>query len=165
METRESKSSHTQVKPIKGDLTAVDVARLDQALDACDFLLEHLTPEVSYEVDERWGPEGVSYLSEIPSILLEAYRITARQKYLEGAMTILDHLQRTQMPTGGWTSKIGPDGLEFKPRLDQPVPPHQARPAAGAHAFAGRANTAAVVHGRILPRCQRRRFRHGVQNK
>ena len=46
--------------------------------------------------------------------MLEAYRITGRRKYLEGAIAILDRFQRTQMPAGGWALKLGPDGLEFK---------------------------------------------------
>ena len=113
MATGEHESAQTQVVPVKGDLAAVDLARLDQALDACDFILEHLTPEGGYHVDESWGPEGVSYLSEIPAVFLEAYRITRGRKYLDGARTILDHLQSTQLSSGGWTSKIGPGGLEF----------------------------------------------------
>ena len=107
-------SSHPQAQPVRGDLATVDLARLDHALDACDFLLEHLTSEGRYEVEERWGPEGEWYLVSICRTLLEAYRITGRQKYLDGAATILNRLQQTQMPAGGWALKLGPDGLEFK---------------------------------------------------
>lgn len=103
-----------QTKPVKDDLTTVDRPRLNYAIDACDFLLEHLTPEATYEANERWGPEGELYLVEVSWVLLEAYRITSQRKYLEGAVVILNRLQRTQMPAGGWADNLGPDGLEFK---------------------------------------------------
>ena len=34
----EPKPFHPQAKPVTDDLAAVDLAHLDQALDACDFL-------------------------------------------------------------------------------------------------------------------------------
>jgi len=101
-------------QPVKGDLATVDLERLDDALGACDFFLEHLTPDASYEVDGRWGPEGESYLIDMSWAVLEAYRISGKQKYLEGARAIFDRFQRSQMPAGGWALKLGPDGLEFK---------------------------------------------------
>jgi hypothetical protein len=107
-------SSPDDVAPVMGDLATVDLDRLDDALDACNFLLEHMNADGAYEVEERWGPEGESYLIEVGWTLLEAYRITGQGRYLEGAVSILDRLKRTQMPDGGWTLKLGTSGLEFK---------------------------------------------------
>ena len=79
--------------PIEGDLASVDLVRLPQALDACDFLLENLGPDAAFTVDERWGPEGELYLVEVAWSLLEAYRISGRQRYLDGGVAILNRLR------------------------------------------------------------------------
>ena len=50
-----TEDAHPLAIPVQGDLETVDLSRLDQALDAVDFLLEHLRPDASYEVEERWG--------------------------------------------------------------------------------------------------------------
>jgi hypothetical protein len=102
------------IKPLEGDLHRVDLERLDQALDACDFLLAHLTPGGEYEIEERWGAEGALYRVQSAWTLLEAYRITRERKYLDGALRILDHQREMQLPAGGWPLALGPDGMEFK---------------------------------------------------
>jgi hypothetical protein len=101
------------LNPIKGSLNSVDLSRLDEALGACRFLLEHLDADGSYVVSERWGPESNLYLAEIAWPLLEAYRITRLPEMLRGAERVLDCLERLQKPCGGWTLDLGPDGLEF----------------------------------------------------
>ena len=107
-------SRYFPVNPVKGDLASVDMTRLGQALDACDFILEHLSPDATYTVDNCWGPEGELYTAEIAWTLLEAYRITGRPVYLEGGAAILARLQRAQMPSGGWAAKLGQNGMEFR---------------------------------------------------
>ena len=103
----------TELRPIEGNLEAVDLTRLDDAFAACRFLLDHLEADGSYEVEDRWGPESNLYLAEIAWVLLEAYRIGCEADMLDGAMRVLDRLQRLQKPSGGWTLGLGPDGLEF----------------------------------------------------
>jgi hypothetical protein len=99
---------------VLGDLATVDLERLDDALDACDFLLNHLNTAGRYEVEERWGPEGEVYLIEVGWTLLEAYRIAGRRRYLDGAVAILERFRRNQMPSGGWSLRLGTSGLECK---------------------------------------------------
>ncbi len=60
------------------------------------------------------------YLAEIAWVLLEAYRIQGRADMLDGAIRILDRLQRLQKPSGGWTLDLGPDGLEWIDGMKMP---------------------------------------------
>ena len=107
-------SSHPRAHPVTGNLVGVDLDRLDDALDACDFLISHLTDEGRYEVEERWGPEGDLYLYGTASVLVEAYRITGEEKYLVGARLVFDRMKRIQLPGGGWTLNLSSSGRELK---------------------------------------------------
>ena len=109
----ESRQSHPRARPVQGDLRSVDLDRLDDALDACDFLLEHLSPEGRYQADQLWGPEGDLYLYGIISVLVEAYRITGENEYLGGVHKVLNYLQQAQLPSGGWTLRLSGTGKEL----------------------------------------------------
>ena len=131
-------SPPTELKPIKGNLESVDLIRLDDSIAACRFLIDHLEADGSYEVAERWGPESNMYLAEIAWVLLEAYRIQGRADMLDGAIRVLDRLQRLQKPSGGWTLDLGPDGLEFIASEDERRPTwlREDPPVVGAVAYA-----------------------------
>jgi hypothetical protein len=105
--------------PVAGDLTGVDRERLDDALDACDYLLDNLGPQGRFRGSESWGPEGELYLSSVCRTLLDAYRIVGAEPYLAGAVLILDRMRRTQRSEGGWSLKLGKDGLAFKVTAQQ----------------------------------------------
>jgi DUF1680 family protein len=123
---------------VSGNLEGVDLSRLDDALDACDFLIAHISDEGRYEVDERWGPEGDLYLYGTASTLVEAYRITGEKKYLEAARRVFDRLQRIQLPGGGWTLNLSTSGREFKVSERQRLDSWQVEmlPAIGAFTYA-----------------------------
>ena len=78
------------VRPVKDGLETADMDRLEQALDACDFILAHLTSQGRYEIDDSWGPEGELYLYGVASVLVEAYRISAEKEYLVGARKVFE---------------------------------------------------------------------------
>ena len=134
----ESRQSHPRARPVQGDLRSVDLDRLDDALDACDFLLEHLSPEGRYQADQLWGPEGDLYLYGIISVLVEAYRITGENEYLGGVHKVLNYLQQAQLPSGGWTLRLSGTGKEFKitERQRRDSWRYEELPAIGAFAYA-----------------------------
>ncbi len=112
-------ATHPRVQLVTGGVSDVDMSRLNDALDTCDFLLQHIASDGRYDVEELWGPESDLYMYGTISVLVEAYRITGEQKYFEGTRKCLDHFKASQLPSGGWTLKLAGNGREFKMSEDE----------------------------------------------
>lgn len=87
-------------------LDRIDKDRLGQALDAADFLLEHLGDDGVIRIEDSWAPENPAYLSETPWVFLEAFKLTGDEKYRHGTTRIFDHMRDTQKPDGSWYRTI-----------------------------------------------------------
>jgi hypothetical protein len=94
----------------------VDLDKLEDAVDAANFLASVFMKTGRYIVDESWGPEGLLYLAESSYALHSVYEITKDEYYLKAVKSILDELRRIQKPSGGWALEIGKhgDGIGFK---------------------------------------------------
>lgn len=130
--------SHPRAQVVQGNLEGVDLRRLDDALDGCDYLLEHLTEDGRYQAKDLWGPESDLYVYGLGSVLVEAYRISNEEKYLSGARKVFDYLQRKQLPNGGWTLNLSGTGQEFQITEQQRRRSwkYEVLPAIGAYAYA-----------------------------
>lgn len=72
-------------------------------LVAADSLLDHLRPDGRVEITDTQYPESHTYLAGDLFPLLESYRISNDEKYLNGARRILDYFRENQRDSGGWT--------------------------------------------------------------
>jgi hypothetical protein len=91
----------------------IDKVNFSKAVMACDFLSQQFLPSGRYEVDERWGPEGLLYLAESSYALMSMYSITHNKSYLNAVRSILIALQKAQKPSGGWALELSSSGIGF----------------------------------------------------
>jgi hypothetical protein len=100
---------------IKPELSRrIDEDKLEDALEAANFLAQNFIETGRYNVNEAWGPEGLLYLAESSYALHSAFEISKNEIYLKAVKSILNELKRVQKPSGGWALHIGKDGVGFK---------------------------------------------------
>lgn len=94
----------------------IDEDKLQDAINASNFLASNFIEKGRYIVGESWGPEGLLYLAESSYALHNIYEITGDIFYLNAVKSILDELGRIQKPSGGWALELGRhgDGIGFK---------------------------------------------------
>lgn len=94
----------------------IDNDKLNDAINAADFLADKFVKTGRYVVDETWGPEGLLYLAESSYALMSVYEVTKDVRYLDAVKAILDELREIQKSSGGWALELAKhgDGIGFK---------------------------------------------------
>ncbi|MBC7759652.1 MAG: hypothetical protein H7069_12400 [Phormidesmis sp. FL-bin-119] len=92
----------------------VDLNRLSVGLEGAKYLADNFVKTGRYKSQESWGPEGVLYLAESSWALMDAYRISGQEIYIDAVKSILKAIKKMQKPSGGWAIELGKSGIAFK---------------------------------------------------
>lgn len=88
---------------------------ISQAKEVGLFMAREYTQKGDYFPEETWGGEGQIYPSLMGIGLLELYKITKDQIFLDGLIAIIKSNVQKQLPSGGWALALAStgDGLKF----------------------------------------------------